>query len=72
MPAVLDDLGHSFFSLNVGMGPLLTYASYISKKENLTTTTVLISATDTIIALPAALTSVVSTFEIIIEYLTEE
>ena len=55
MPAVLDALGHSFFSLSVGMGTMLTYGSYISKKENLTTTTVSIAAADTVIALLAGL-----------------
>lgn len=55
MPAVLDALGHSFFSLSVGMGTMLTYGSYISKKENLTATTVSIAAADTIIALLAGL-----------------
>ena len=53
--AVLDALGHSFFSLSVGMGTMLTYGSYISKKENLTSTTLSIAAADTIIALLAGL-----------------
>lgn len=55
MDAVLDALGHSFFSLSVGMGTMLTYGSYISKKENLTSTTFSIAAADTIIALLAGL-----------------
>lgn len=55
MPAVLDALGHSFFSLSVGMGTMLTYGSYISKKENLTSTTASIAAADTFIALLAGL-----------------
>lgn len=33
MSAVLDALGHSFFSLSVGMGTMLTYGSYINKKK---------------------------------------
>ena len=53
--AVLDALGHSFFSLSVGMGTMLTYGSYISKKENLTSVTFSIAAADTMIALPAGL-----------------
>ena len=28
--SILDALGHSFFSLSVGMGTMLTYGSYIS------------------------------------------
>ena len=55
MNAVLDALGHSFFSLSVGMGTMLTYGSYISKKENLTSTAFSIGAADTIIALLAGL-----------------
>ncbi|MGL4335402.1 MAG: sodium-dependent transporter [Turicibacter sp.] len=51
----LDALGHSFFSLSVGMGTMLTYGSYINKKENLATTTVSIAFADTIIALLAGL-----------------
>lgn len=55
MPAVLDALGHSFFSLSVGMGTMLTYGSYINKKENLATTTASIAIADTVIALLAGL-----------------
>ena len=55
MKAVLDALGHSFFSLSVGMGTMLTYGSYISKKENLTSVTFSIAAADTMIALLAGL-----------------
>ena len=31
----LDALGQSFFSLSLGMGIIITYSSYVSKKENL-------------------------------------
>ncbi|HAX73674.1 MAG TPA: sodium-dependent transporter [Firmicutes bacterium] len=53
--SILEALGHSFFSLSVGMGTMLTYGSYISKKENLTSTTFSIAAADTMIALLAGL-----------------
>ena len=33
--ACLDALGQSFFSLSLGMGIIITYSSYVSKKENL-------------------------------------
>ena len=122
MSAILDALGHSFFSLSVGMGTMLTYGSYISKKENLASVSCSIAIADTMIALLAgvaifpavfafgidptagpglvfitlpnvflqmpggnifgalfflllfiaALTSVVSIFEVIITYVTEE
>lgn len=55
MEAILDALGHSFFSLSVGMGTMLTYGSYVSKKENLTSVTFSIAAADTMIALLAGL-----------------
>ena len=55
MKPILDALGHSLFSLSVGMGTMLTYGSYISKKENLTSVTFSIAAADTMIALLAGL-----------------
>ena len=33
--AILIALGHAFFSLSLGMGTMITYGSYIGKKENL-------------------------------------
>lgn len=50
---VLEALGQAFFSLSIGMGTLITYGSYISKKENLSTTAVQVSAADTFIAILA-------------------
>ncbi len=50
---VLIALGQAFFSLSLGMGALLTYGSYMSKKENLPKSAVSIVAVDTIIALLA-------------------
>ncbi len=35
LDACLDALGQSFFSLSLGMGIVITYSSYVSKKENL-------------------------------------
>ena len=53
--AVLVALGHAFFSLSLGMGTMITYGSYIGKKENLATTAVQVSIADTVIALLAGL-----------------
>ncbi|MCP4350553.1 MAG: sodium-dependent transporter [Desulfobacterales bacterium] len=50
---MLNALGHAFFSLSLGMGTLITYSSYMSKKENLATTAVQITIVDTVIALLA-------------------
>ncbi len=50
---ILNALGHAFFSLSLGMGTLITYSSYMSKKENLATTAVQVTVADTGIALLA-------------------
>lgn len=46
-------LGHAFFSLSLGMGTMITYGSYLSKKENLPMAAVNVSIADTAIALLA-------------------
>lgn len=50
---ILDALGQVFFSLSIGMGTLITYGSYISKKDNLTNTALAVSGADTLIAVLA-------------------
>ena len=55
MKAVLAALGHAFFSLSLGMGTMITYGSYIQKKENLATTAIQVSIADTAIALIAGI-----------------
>jgi len=52
---VLTALGHAFFSLSLGMGAMITYGSYISREENLFTSTLSVVALDTLIALMAGL-----------------
>ena len=49
--AVLEALGHAFYSLSLGMGIILTYGSYIDKTQNLGKLTVQIAIADTLIAL---------------------
>ena len=49
--AVLEALGHAFYSLSLGMGIILTYGSYIDKTQDLGKLTVQIAIADTIIAL---------------------
>jgi NSS family neurotransmitter:Na+ symporter len=53
--AVLVALGHAFFSLSLGMGTMITYGSYIGKKENLGETALQVTIADTVIALAAGL-----------------
>ncbi|MBU5439372.1 sodium-dependent transporter [Tissierella sp. MSJ-40] len=50
---ILDALGHSFFSLSLGAGTMITYGSYIKKNENLGTSALKIGIADTLIAILA-------------------
>lgn len=50
---VLFALGQAFFSLSLGMGTLITYASYFSPKENLGRTALSVSIADTLVAIMA-------------------
>lgn len=52
---VLEALGQAFFSLSIGMGTLITYGSYIQKKDNLGTTAISVAFADTFIAIMAGL-----------------
>lgn len=47
-------LGQAFFSLSVGMGIIVTYGSYVPKKENLVKSAAWICTLDTLVALLAA------------------
>jgi len=53
--AWLEALGHSFFTLSLGMGAMLTYGSYLSTKADLVRASVIIGVLDTLIALAAGL-----------------
>ncbi len=50
---ILEALGQAFFSLSIGMGALITYGSYINKKDNLVSSAVIVSFADTFIAILA-------------------
>lgn len=52
---ILEALGQAFFSLSIGMGTLITYGSYISRKDNLPNTAYAVTAADTFIALLAGI-----------------
>ena len=52
---VLDALGHSFYSLSLGMGIMITYASYMKKTANLVGATISILTLDTLVAILAGL-----------------
>ena len=49
----LAAVGQAFFSLGIGMGVLLTYASYSAKRERLGTAALAIAAGDTLFAIAA-------------------
>lgn len=53
--AVLEALGHSFFTLSLGMGAMLTYGSYLRDSDDVMSSSALIAFFDTLIALMACL-----------------
>ena len=52
---VFAAMGQAFFSLSLGMGALITYGSYLSKKENIPEAAALVTTTDTLVAFLAGL-----------------
>ncbi len=52
---ILSAMGQAFFSLSLGMGCMITYGSYISKKNNLMHTAFEVTAIDSIIATLSAI-----------------
>ena len=49
--AILVALGQAFFSLSLGMGIMVTYASYLSDEDNLISNTGIVCVLDTLVAL---------------------
>jgi len=52
---ILEALGQGFFSLSIGMGTLITYGSYINKKEKLGNAALNVTIADTLIAVLAGI-----------------
>jgi NSS family neurotransmitter:Na+ symporter len=50
---VLEALGHSFFTLSLGMGAMITYGSYIDRSQSIVKASAVIVVLDTLIALVA-------------------
>jgi NSS family neurotransmitter:Na+ symporter len=50
---VLEAVGHSFFTLSLGMGAMITYGSFLRSNQELTRTALSVAALDTLIALVA-------------------
>jgi len=49
--SILVALGHSFFTLSLGLAAMITYGSYLDQKEDLVKASLAVGAADTIIAL---------------------
>jgi len=54
--SILEALGHAFFTLSLGMGAILTYGSYLRRKDDVVKAAGAITVMDTVIALMACLT----------------
>lgn len=52
---IYNALGHAFFSLSLGMGALITYGSYVGKRDNIISSAVAITLLDVGIAFLAGL-----------------
>ena len=62
--AILVALGHAFFTLSLGMGAMLTYGSYMSKKDSIPSAALQIVVLDTVIALIAGVAIFTSVFAV--------
>ncbi len=62
----LEALGQAFFSLSLGMGAMITYGSYLSRRESVVRSATMVVVLDTLIALCAAVVmfSVIFTFQL--------
>lgn len=54
-PAMLEALGHAFFSLSLGMGAMLTYGSYADEETSIPKVAITVSVMDTMVALLSGL-----------------
>lgn len=55
MNGVLEAIGHSFFTLSLAMGAMITYASYMDKNEPIYPMAIRIAFLDTLVAIVAGL-----------------
>lgn len=53
--SILEALGHSFFTLSLGMGAMLTYGSYLTNRKDLLPSALSVSVFDTLVSLLACL-----------------
>jgi NSS family neurotransmitter:Na+ symporter len=64
---ILAALGQAFFSLSLGMGTMITYGSYLSKRENIPVSATAVALSDTLIAFLAGLMIFPALFSVGIE-----
>jgi len=53
--SVLEAVGHSFFTLSLGMGAIITYGSYMKPKDSLPRSGLIVCGLDTLVAIMACL-----------------
>ena len=61
--AVLEALGHAFFTLSLGMGAMVTYGSYLKEERRVIRDSVAIALLDTLVALLAGTVIFAMVFE---------
>lgn len=64
MDLIMNALGQMFFSLSIGMGVMVTYGSYLDKKENIIDTALTIPLIDTLVALVSGLAIIPAVFSL--------
>jgi len=52
---ILEAVGHSFFTLSLGMGAIITYGSYMTKRESIPKAAGMVCIMDTLIAVTACI-----------------
>jgi NSS family neurotransmitter:Na+ symporter len=52
---IVNAVGQAFFSLSLGMGAMITYGSYVSKRDDLVSSAAWVTGADTLIAMLAGL-----------------
>lgn len=61
---LISAMGQSFFSLSIGCGCILTYASYVNKNENIMTSATGVASFDTLFAIIAGLAIIPAVYAI--------
>lgn len=59
---IIDAIGQAFFSLSLGMSIMITYGSYVPKKDNLAKSAGIICTLDTLVAIIAAFAIIPAVF----------